>query len=136
MKVEQQPAIAVMEKKMTVLFRHNRNFVCCHSLPRSVSLWQLYFNQPKKIKIGGGSGVVGWGGVGWGEVGAINYFFEFPTQNVLPQKYAIRSSSSSSLAMVNASLEHVLMISWSLSFFFKSGLTSQYNFFEFFCKKV
>jgi hypothetical protein len=76
-------------------------FVCCRSLTRSVSLCQLYFNQPKKIKIGR-SGVEWCGGVRWGGVRAINYFFEFPTQNVLPQKYAIRSSSSS-LAIVNAS---------------------------------
>jgi len=89
-------------KKMTVLFRHNRNF-CLLPLARSlgISLATIFQPAETKIKIGG-SGVVWCGGVRWGGVRAINYFFEFPTQNVLPQKYAIRSSSSS-LAIVNAS---------------------------------
>jgi hypothetical protein len=66
MKVEQQPAIAVMEKKMTVLFRHNRNF-CLLPLAPSLGISLATIFQPaEKNKNWGGkwcSGV-GWGGVG------------------------------------------------------------------------
>jgi hypothetical protein len=81
-----------------------------------ISLSTISTSQPK-IKL---KKKIGWGrkGGGW-EWGAILFIFEFPTQIVvvvLPQKYALWSSS---LAIVNASQQHVLMISWSLSFFKK-----------------